>query len=232
MLGTKHVRVQSLSPCLLRIEPSSSDQGAVYFENRTTFMVQQRPSNGPVLTVYNNTGKVAWLGTDNLLLELVANGNGSTGIAATVFNNVKHTLLWTTSDLSFVDNQLWWPDPLVSSSYALQDFPRFHVPAWAATPPSPGSHVDPSLVNTTGYDFRFNTPGDTYVFFFEARPGIDGWYDARRDFLSLTGPTPELPDWAFGIWFTFFHNYKEDEAKNEIERWQTDQLPLAVWGTS
>ena len=32
-----------------------------------------------------------------------------------------------------------------------------------------------------------------------------------------------------GTWFTWWHPYSEDEAKGEVERWQTDKLPLDVW---
>ena len=48
-------------------------------------------------------------------------------------------------------------------------------------------------------------------------------------FLKLTGPVPLLPDYAYGTWFTYWHQYTEDEAKGEIERWNTDDLPLDIW---
>jgi alpha-glucosidase (family GH31 glycosyl hydrolase) len=38
-----------------------------------------------------------------------------------------------------------------------------------------------------------------------------------------------LPDFAFGTWFTWWHPYTESEAKGEVERWDTDKLPLDVW---
>ena len=57
---------------------------------------------------------------------------------------------------------------------------------------------------------------------------LDTWWSARREFVRLTGPTPVLPEWAFGIWFTWWHAYTEAEAKAEILRWRTDKLPLDV----
>ena len=38
-----------------------------------------------------------------------------------------------------------------------------------------------------------------------------------------------LPDFAFGTWFTWWHSYSVAEAKGEVERWKTDQLPIDVW---
>jgi alpha-glucosidase (family GH31 glycosyl hydrolase) len=70
--------------------------------------------------------------------------------------------------------------------------------------------------------------GDTYVFLLGG--DLDAFAAARKDFLALTGPVPELPDFAFGTWFTFWHAYSEDEAKADIQRWETLQLPLDVWG--
>lgn len=46
---------------------------------------------------------------------------------------------------------------------------------------------------------------------------------------QLAGPTPLLPDYAYGTWFTYWHQYTEAEAKGEVERWQSDQLPLDIW---
>ena len=43
------------------------------------------------------------------------------------------------------------------------------------------------------------------------------------------GPTPLLPDYAFGTWFTFWSQYTEAEAKGEVERWRADDLPIDIW---
>ena len=39
-----------------------------------------------------------------------------------------------------------------------------------------------------------------------------------------------LPDFAFGTWFTWWHQYTEDEAKGEVTKWSDLKLPLDVWG--
>jgi hypothetical protein len=57
-----------------------------------------------------------------------------------------------------------------------------------------------------------------------------GYTAFRREFLQLTGATPLLPDFAFGTWFTWWHNYTQAEAEREVVRWATDRIPLDIWG--
>ena len=73
----------------------------------------------------------------------------------------------------------------------------------------------------------YQVDGDTYVFIMGS---TTGWAASRKEFIALTGPTPVLPDWAFGVWFTWWHPYNESEAKGEIMRWAADNLTLDVWG--
>ena len=79
-------------------------------------------------------------------------------------------------------------------------------------------------VNTSGYDIR-NDADDVYLFV------VRGDYTALKTaYVALTGPVPLLPDWAFGTWFTEWHNYSQAVAEAEQRRWRTDRLPLSVWG--
>ena len=54
--------------------------------------------------------------------------------------------------------------------------------------------MPPAAVATNGYDFSNSVDGDTYIFLLG--DSLDGWYEARKDFLLLTGPTPLLPDFT------------------------------------
>lgn len=125
-------------------------------------------------------------------------------------------------------NLLHWPSPLKTAVYAFTDYPRFVVPVWGAAPIPANASVDPALVPTNGYDFRNNQNGDSYVFLLG--DSLDSWFSSRTEFVQLTGPTPLLPDYAFGTWFTRWHSYTETEAKADISRWQSGKLPLDVWG--
>lgn len=46
---------------------------------------------------------------------------------------------------------------------------------------------------------------------------------------SWLGLSPVLPDFAYGTWFTWWHGYKESEAKNDIEHWENLSLPIDIW---
>jgi hypothetical protein len=142
-------------------------------------------------------------------------------------------------------NYVSWPAPGAGKiGYAFEDSPRFYAPPWGPTPIPSGAKVDPKLVPTNGYDFTNNVKGDTYIFLFPntgtsadaaaaatttTTTDLSAWHASRRDFLTLTGPIPLLPDYAYGTWFTYWHQYSEDEAKGEVQRWNDDKLPIDLW---
>lgn len=47
----------------------------------------------------------------------------------------------------------------------------------------------------------------------------------------LFRPTPLLPDYAYGTWFTRWHPYTEPEVKEEIGRWNAGNFPLVRYYT-
>jgi hypothetical protein len=109
-------------------------------------------------------------------------------------------VVWSVEDLKLVNNTLWWPEPLQQPVYAIKDRPRMIVPPWGPAPPPPNASIDPALWLSNGYDWRNDVDGDTYLFL-GLDHDADSWHASRRDFLALTGPTPLLPDWAFGTWY-------------------------------
>jgi hypothetical protein len=127
-------------------------------------------------------------------------------------------------------NLLLWPSPLQSLAYAITDWPRFHTPEWGPIPmnSTSRSQCDPAVIGTNGFDFRNNNEGDWYVFLLGT--DLSGWHAARMQYNQLAGSTPLLPSWAFGTWFTYWHQYTEEEATSDVERWDTDKLPLDVYG--
>jgi hypothetical protein len=139
----------------------------------------------------------------------------------------KTVLFDSSKDAPAKPQLLHWPAPLKQNAYALVDYPRFFVPEWAVMPIPADAKVDPALVDTNGYDFRNNVEADTYIFLLGA--DLDSWHASRGEFVKLAGPCPVLPDFAFGTWFTWWHSYKEDEAKSDIDRWEKDGLPIDVW---
>ena len=161
--------------------------------------------------------------------------------ASRVFSEVRVTLpdgrvAWSLSGQpdGTVLNNLNWPAPGTAVGYAFEDRPRFFAPEWGPTPIPDGTKVDPDLVATNGYDFRNDISGDFYIFLFPETESAGGepnaaWNAARQECLGMIGSAPLLPDYAYGTWFTWWHPYTEDEAKGEIERWDSDDLPLDIW---
>jgi hypothetical protein len=150
-------------------------------------------------------------------------------IAAVVVSSAdgKTVLFDSAKDSPAQPQLLHWPAPLKQSAYALVDYPRFYVPDWEVMPIPADAKVDPALVATNGYDFTNNVEGDSYIFILGSDLG--SWHASRREFVQLAGPCPVLPDFAFGTWFTWWHSYKEAEAKADIDRWEKDGLPIDVW---
>jgi hypothetical protein len=144
-------------------------------------------------------------------------------------------ILWTDTGKSATlpSNLLHWPSPLEQKAYALVDSPRFTVPEWGPTPIPPNATVDPALRPTNGYDFRNNASGDTYIFILGSDKAtkfdLESWYSSRAEFLQMTGPTPLLPDWAYGTWYTWYIAYTEEEAKEDAGNWTAGKYPLDVW---
>mmetsp|Transcript_46842 Transcript_46842/g.102419 ORF Transcript_46842/g.102419 Transcript_46842/m.102419 type:complete len:871 (+) Transcript_46842:27-2639(+) len=216
------VRVQALSPVLLRVEP----KGPQGFEDRTTFMVASRAFEGlPITAKKQVDGTLMRTSHYTVLLK-----NGIQDFM--VFDTEGKTVFQA---MGPAPTLLHWPPPHAAQSYALADHPRFSVPSWGVAPACPIDDkqpcwitVDPGTRPTNGYDFRNNVDGDTYVFLLGT--GLEGWGLARAAFAKLAGPVPLLPDFAFGTWFTRWYHYTESQAKSEVERWAAGNLPLDVWG--
>jgi hypothetical protein len=145
------------------------------------------------------------------------------GMHASVHDAATGELLGTSDDASAPFN---FPAPssrlaLEPGVFAVRDAPRFLVPRGGAIPQA---DVAPALANTSGYDIR-NDADDVYLFLTRAN-----YTGLKLAFTAVTGPVPLLPDWAFGAWFTEWHNYSQSVAEAEQRRWQTHKLPLSVWG--
>ena len=52
--------------------------------------------------------------------------------------------------------------------------------------------------------------------------------DAVRDLYRLTGPTPLLPRFAMGNWWSRYHRYTEPEYLNLMDRFEAEKLPFTT----
>jgi len=215
-------RVQALSPTLVRIER----KGPRGFEDRTTFTVvsrdfpgihmEQQPldaAEGTVVATKHYQVRITGNPTAPDFMVLDPNGG-------VLFDSV--------AESGEMSGLLHWPPPLKAKSYGLMDYPRFYVPPWGPTPIPSGAKVDPALLATNGYDFRNNVKGDFYIFLLGN--SLASWSASRKEFLKLAGPCPVIPDFAFGTWFTWWHQYTETEAEKDIAHWEREKFPLDVWG--
>jgi hypothetical protein len=153
---------------------------------------------------------------------------GTSAIVATPSGEILWNGSNTGNSSKVAANLLHWPSPLESKSYAFMDSPRFTVPQWGPTPMPNNSIVAPGSTVTNGYDFTNDQRGDIYVFLLGDT--LEEWWASRAEFLALTGPSPLLPDYAWGVWYTWYRQYTESQAKDEIGNWTKIKLPLDVWG--
>lgn len=135
--------------------------------------------------------------------------------------------VWFEADLDTVPTAAPLPTPeqlhaaADTSVFAMRDAPRIVPAPWGQTPAPAGA----ALPNSSGWDLR-NDAADVYLFV--ASPALGGHAALRSQVLKLTGGVPRLPDWAFGLWFTWYHPYSQAEKVAEIDRFMQDDLPLDV----
>ena len=202
------VRVQALSPTLVRIE----QKGPKGFENRPTLTVVNRDWAGLPLEVSKKGGKVL-LTSSAYQVEIPEDAKALTGI---ILRSSLGQVLYTVSedDLKFG----FLPEPAdMQKVWVLPDVPRLVPPAWGATV-APDSCTENK--ETSGWDTA-NQAADLYLFV----PA--GNYAAfRQEFLKLTGPVPLPPLYAFGLWFSRYFPYSDEQLLALGDEFRARGFPL------
>eukprot|EP01052_Picozoa_sp_SAG31_P025602 SAG31_NODE_2253_length_6075_cov_2.406459_2_plen_859_part_00 len=253
-----NVRVQALSPTLLRVEP----KGPHGFEDRTTFMVTSREWEG--INISKRTD--GRLSTAHYDVRISSTG----GIVVTspagelLYNSTAADTPPppTPSPCDGMPEENCttsrWINPRLPESWICiwqnnecQEEGQHLVPNLLHWPAplqkkayalvdSPRffvpdweltpapATVAPSLKDTNGYDFSNDVDGDTYIFLLG--DDLASWHRSRIEFVKLVGGCPLLPDYAFGTWFTWFTSFTLEEAKSNVTRWEAGKLPLDIWG--
>jgi hypothetical protein len=109
------------------------------------------------------------------------------------------------------------------------DFYLFAVAQYENHRPNDDANTTNSISTTNNYD-GVGSSRQRGGSWFHGEGSSDSYAAFRREFLLLTGPTPLIPDYAFGTWFTWWHNYTQAEAEGEIDQWAKNSLPLDIWG--
>jgi alpha-glucosidase (family GH31 glycosyl hydrolase) len=200
------VRVQLLSDSLVRLEV----KGPEGFEDRNTFHILNRDWSGTKFGLVTNANDIT-IQTANYSVRVPQNADSLTNVA--VLSADGQPLYSYNGDLQ---NSVWLPAPSDKPSvWSFADTPRLIPPAWGLTPP-------PQPMSNGGWDLSNNVP-DVYVFI----PHGD-YYQLRKDFLKLTGPTEMPPLYLFGSFDSRWYDYTEATALKQIGDYRSRQIPLDV----
>jgi hypothetical protein len=204
------LRVQALSPTLLRVE----ERGSAGFEDRPSFYVLNREGPGAHLERTDRAGGVE-LRTEHWRVTV----EGPRPAIENVRIHDAHGVLLFEGSRP-IPTAAFLPNPSDAIAYwAFLDAPRVIPPPWGALPPPPGID-DPR----SGWDFS-NQARDAYIFL----PREGGYSRVVADFLALTGRIPLPPLCALGVIDSRYHPYRQEEALDVIETFRRHRIPLDIF---
>jgi len=205
------VRVQALSPTLVRIE----QKGPQGFEDRKTLTVVNRDWAGIPLKTDKKDGKVL-LTTSAYQVEIPQDARDLDGvILRSASGEELHTI--SPDDLKFD----YLPAPgKMPRVWVLPDSPRVVPPEWGATP-APDSSAGSK--ESSGWEMDAKARD---IYFFIPQP--EKYAAFRQEFLSLTGPVPMPPLYAFGLWFSRYWPYTEEESLSLMDEFRKRGFPFDV----
>lgn len=202
-----NVRVQLLSDSLVRLEW----KGAEGFEDRQTFHIVNRDWPGTSFTLQTNANAVEIHAADFTVHVPLDAGSLDD---VTVLSATGDILYQHSGDLT---NSVWLPAPAEKvRAWSFADTPRIIPPYWGLTP------IPASANTTVGWDLSNSAP-DLYVFLPRGN-----YFELRRDFLKLTGPTEMPPLFMFGSFDSRWYDYSETTALAQVEDYRSRKIPLDV----
>lgn len=227
VLQGKHWRIGILTESLIRLEWSDSGE----FEDRLTQMAVNRDFGAdPEFTVTHRNGLLI---VDTPALYLTYDGKPFSkeglsivvkGVSDTQFNTWHygdaplHNLKGTARTLDEADGEIALDDGVPSRD------------GWAVIDDS-GSNV---IVEADEVDGKTNPLGtwvrprdhaETDIYFF----GYGRRYiEAVQDFYTLAGPTPLLPRYALGNWWSRYYRYTQTEYLELMDRFKNEGIPFTT----
>ncbi len=211
-------RVTVLTERLLRLEYSAD--GA--FEDRATQVVLDRDFPTPSFAVTRTDGGLQ-VRTDHLILDYDGGPFTPGGLSVTPSGGRGYRSTW-----HYGIDQTWF-----QRSANLGGTARTLDEVDGPCPLEPGIM---SILGVTSLDDSSSLAldvdalvaprrGDTDLYVFAY--GVD-YAGALRDYYKLTGPTPLLPRFALGNWWSRYHAYSADEYEALMGRFEAENLPLSV----
>ncbi|GAB2025149.1 glycoside hydrolase family 31 protein [Lactovum odontotermitis] len=207
-------RFTVLTENLIRIEYSET----LNFENSLTQIVQNRNFDSPKFDVIRKENTIEILTSS---VRLYYNGGTFTKSSlfadarynASVYSNrwrfgekIEGNLGGTTRTLDRVNGACPLDDGIMSKN------------GFAVLP-------DDSLVLSAAGDIAGKSSDQIDLYFFAY--GRD-YRRALRDFYQLTGPTPKLPRFALGNWWSRFYEYSADSYLALMDKFAEKEVPLSV----
>lgn len=221
-----HARFAVMSPRLIRLEYAGDDR----FEDAPTFFAAQRRFDTPQYTSdvvdgwqeirtasvivryklgsgpFRTDNTEVWIvrGAERTRALLGWNGDESPAHRAANLGGWRRDLGGLTGPAPLRDGLLsrdGW--------YAIDDA---KTPLWAGGDAWPRARAP-----------RSESYQDRYLFAYG-----DDYRGALYDLSRLTGPAPVLPRWAFGIWFSRYHAYRDGDYRDLVARFRADGVPLDV----
>lgn len=212
------VRVQFLSPILVRIEQKGPDG----FLNAKSYMVVKRDWPDVAFTK-EVQGTSTIFKTANYEVDIPNNGSSITGAVVKTAGQTVFT--YSTRPVSW---KLFPPPNQLGTGWVIGDGPRVIPPEWGATTMPDGAlPTNHPLYATQGWDYRadrINTP-DVYVFV-NTNKGLESWHAIRKDFLQLTGPIPMLPLYMLGFMSSRWYPYTQAQLIEVVDRFRSENIPL------
>lgn len=217
-----HFRITVLTSALLRFEYSATDS----FEDRRTQLVVSREFEVPEFTVVEHDDYVDIL-TSDLHVRYDRQPFSASGLIVTMRKRFQeaHFTMWRYGDNPWGTGSI--PSNLGGTARTLDDID-------GPTPIETGilsragfAVVDDSTTLALDEDGtpvpRVGVEEDLYFFGYGHRYG-----DALRDWFTLTGPSPLLPRWTLGNWWSRYHRYDDAEYLALMDRFRERQVPFSV----
>lgn len=226
VIQSDHWRIGILTDSLVRLEWSDS---GTFVDQASQMAINRRFTPVPRRRIRERDGQII-VETDRLTIRYDGHRFSPEGLSVTVKDMPVQGNTWhygdsqsknlhgTARTLDEVDGEVEMEVGLLSKT------------GWAVIDDSASS----LLVDADTVGGQSN-PFGTWVL---PRPegGIDLYFfgygdrcvDAVRDFYRLTGPTPLLPRYALGNWWSRFHRYDDAEYRALFERFEREGLPFSV----
>lgn len=203
------IRVQALSPTLVRIE-SRDKKRTGGFVDQPTFAVVERRWPGAALVKDDKTGRIIFAGKYQIDVT-------QAGLRLLTMGGEK---VWRPGR----PRSGPFPAPKqLGKVFVFRDDPQILPPQWGATPPREDQIEELGELKATG-GWRLHAGSSDYLFLAD-----EGYEAVRKEYLRLTGRIPMLPLWAYGFWTCRFHPYSEETALKSIDRFRALGVPLDVF---